>query len=534
MVIQTNTRALNAHRHMGATGVLQARSSNRLSSGKRINSAADDAAGLAISEKMRAQISGLEQAWRNSQDGISLVQVAEGAMGTVSSMVIRARELVIQAANDTNTMEDRAFIQREIDEIMDEINMVADRTEFNTRTLLDGSMSSAGVVNLSTAQTAAMGAFITDPANAPLMQDRNDAITSHLEGIRVLAGLEDELEFVSELRNSILSTITMNTVNQALQEAQSTWASLLTFDPNQATDLAAQTNFLLSHLNSTFGTNLSALPPGVVGNVGDPTGSGADVPPAAIPETIEALRDNAVIRALSNEELQGRFWFDTYYGNGGTNDTRDIDNMDDLTDRANELWQHIDNGRSRVANDSVAVDVANVALNQAIGTNPLLNATGHTFEQLYAAFTNTQPDGSIWLHIGPNDGQGFSVSIGGVNTEILGRPRGDLADMIDVHLPHGWDIGFYGDHISLLDEALFYINGERAKLGAIQNRLEFAGISLSIGAENLSASMSRIRDADMALEMFNYTQSNILQQATTSMLAQANQSAQDVLQLLQA
>jgi len=148
MVVRTNISAINAHRHLGMTGKTQRTAAARMSSGFRINSAADDAAGLAISEKMRGQIRGLNQASRNAQDGVSLIQTAEGAMSTVSDMIIRMRELVIQAANDTNVHEDerlsfsdRLQIQREVDQIMQEINAVAARTEFNTRTLLDGSLA---------------------------------------------------------------------------------------------------------------------------------------------------------------------------------------------------------------------------------------------------------------------------------------------------------------------------------------------------------------------------------------------------------
>jgi len=151
MVVRTNVLALNAHRNLGMTGLQQSRSSARLSSGFRINSAADDAAGLGISEKMRAQIRGLDQAARNAQDGISLIQTAEGAMGTINDMVKRIRDLVVQAANDTNahlmqneatwSQSDRTRIQDEINQLLAEIDGTVERTEFNTRRLLDGSLA---------------------------------------------------------------------------------------------------------------------------------------------------------------------------------------------------------------------------------------------------------------------------------------------------------------------------------------------------------------------------------------------------------
>lgn len=140
-VVNTNVLALNSHRALKNVGALQSKSSARLSSGLRINSAADDAAGLAISEKMRAQVRGLDQASRNAQDGISLVQTAEGGITEISNMVQRVRELTVQSANDTNQSEDRAKIQTEVDQLLGEIDSMAGRVEFNKKTLLDGSQS---------------------------------------------------------------------------------------------------------------------------------------------------------------------------------------------------------------------------------------------------------------------------------------------------------------------------------------------------------------------------------------------------------
>ncbi|MCL1882190.1 MAG: flagellin, partial [Defluviitaleaceae bacterium] len=144
MVVRTNVFALNSHRNLTNVGHMQRNAAQRLSSGFRVNSAADDAAGLAISETMRAQIRGLDQASINTQDGVGLIQTAEGAMATISDMIIRVRELMVQAANDTNTYNNREMIQEEIDQIMTEINQVTFRTQFNTRTLLAGGLGGEG------------------------------------------------------------------------------------------------------------------------------------------------------------------------------------------------------------------------------------------------------------------------------------------------------------------------------------------------------------------------------------------------------
>ena len=156
MVVNTNVLALNSHRALKNVGNAQAKASARLSSGLRINSAADDAAGLAISEKMRAQIRGLDQASRNAQDGISLVQTAEGGITEISNMVQRVRELTVQAANDTNQPDDRTKIGTEVDQLVKEISAMAGKVEFNKKTLLDGTYSATAIklqVGANTGQT---------------------------------------------------------------------------------------------------------------------------------------------------------------------------------------------------------------------------------------------------------------------------------------------------------------------------------------------------------------------------------------------
>ncbi|WP_284345826.1 flagellin N-terminal helical domain-containing protein [[Clostridium] colinum] len=145
-VINTNIRALNSHRNLAMVGNRQSKASQRLSSGKKINSAADDAAGLAISDKMKAQIRGLDMAAKNSEDATSLIQTAEGSLTEVTNMVQRMRELTVQAANDTNTQEDRQKISAEITQLAEEVDSIAKRTEFNSKKLTDGSQSKSGLV----------------------------------------------------------------------------------------------------------------------------------------------------------------------------------------------------------------------------------------------------------------------------------------------------------------------------------------------------------------------------------------------------
>ena len=168
MVIRTNLPSINAHRNLSNIGTKKATASRRLSSGFRINSAADDAAGLAVSEKMRAQIRGLDQSFRNAQDGISLIRTAEGGIATINDMIIRMRELVVKAANDTYIYSNREMIQWEIDQLIEEIDSLSNRVQFNTRTLLNGNFAKNSPIVLPTSQQLANEiAALASPSSAP-------------------------------------------------------------------------------------------------------------------------------------------------------------------------------------------------------------------------------------------------------------------------------------------------------------------------------------------------------------------------------
>ena len=398
MVVRTNVMSLNSHRNLGMTGGMQAKSAARLSSGFRINSAADDAAGLGISETMRAQIRGLDQASRNSQDGISLIQTAEGALNTVNEMVVRVRELVVQSGNDTNTDDDRGRIQDEIDQLIDEINEVSARTEFNTMNLLGGSGLGAGwATNLDNFDIAAFDP--TDPSTGDINQVMRalNLIGSHLN----LGGAADLADWTNNGTHI---------------------AELLLFGASQdMTTLDAQTN-LLDALETATGLTWT-----------DPT---------AINDAQQA-RDNArILEAASN-------LFNALEERGSTN-----------------------------------------------------------------AFT---------FQVGANSNQQITVEIESMSWDSI---SGALAiDLVAV----GSEID---DLLDRLDDTLGAVTSQRSELGAVQNRLEYTIENLNIASENLSAAESRIRDADMAKEMMRFTQANVLQQAAISMLAQANQAPQNILQLV--
>ena len=413
MVVRTNTLALNSHRNLGMVGNNQSRASARLSSGFRINSAADDAAGLGISEKMRAQIRGLNQASRNAQDGISLIQTAEGAMSTVNEMVVRIRELVIQASNDTNvggtgSDSDRIRIQDEINQLIQEIDATTNRTEFNTRTLLNG--------DLGTRNIAINADFTVDGGNSLFSLTANGA---NFDGITNGANAID----------AAAATAAENAMNDALRR--------LVGDDNTTAGAAPAVADVHAWLNQ-FGIDTSGAP--VIGNLQQLLAS--------------ASTDSGVIAAR----------------------------------------------QSLIS----AMNVVNVE-------------------------SHLQGVDSLWFQIGANMNQGVNMNINAVDTARLGLGNGEGVSAINVLDVNGENIQ---RQISIMDNALASSTAERSRLGAMQNRLEFTIENLDISSENLSAAESRIRDADMALEMMRLTQANILQQAATAMLAQANQAPQSILQLL--
>ena len=386
MRINTNIPALNAWRNLGITGNMMSKSLEKLSSGYRINRAADDAAGLAISEKMKAQISGLRQASRNAQDGISLIQTAEGALNETHTMLNDMRRLVLQAHNGTNASDDLEKIQQEINALIDEITGIAERAEFNTKSLLQGGLTKD--VEWTSPGAAPAGFSITDFSGA-------EAGTYKLEIIK-----DDDDEWTANL---------------------------------------------------VYGTTT---------------------------ETITI----------------------TPYVTGNDTDGYEISSMLDLAFNAGIKF-HI----------------------EADADNPfaITAATSYEFQV---------KDAGLKLQIGANKDQNMDVVIGDMRAKALGLTdvTGNLVDVTKFN-EDGFD---FNTQLDLIDRAISAVSTQRSELGAYQNRLEHTINNLDTAAENLDAANSRIRDVDMALEMATFTRHQILQQAGTAMLAQANVTPQAVLRLL--
>jgi len=379
MRINHNISALNTHRQLTNNTLGVNKALEKLSSGLRINRAGDDAAGLAISEKMRGQIRGLEMAQKNAQDGISLIQTAEGALNETHSILQRMRELAVQAASDTNTDADRFELQKEINQLAEELTRIGDTTEFNTKKLLDGNFS---------------GTFHIG-ANA----GQNMNLT------------------IGDMRAETLNVVAAQAV---------------------ATADAGSTN-----MDSSKNANLTYLKGGSY--------------------KVEVASDGSV----SLKAADG-----TVIGNGTLVD----------------------------GDPSVGITVTD--------TNYLVNSSNNT----------------ITIGISDTDSGTGSIATkaGTISINVLEQGQG-----ISVMTQSDADSA-----ITTIQSALDRVSAERAKLGAVQNRLEHTINNLGTSAENLTAAESRIRDVDMAKEMMEFTKNNILTQAAQAMLAQANQVPQGVLQLL--
>jgi flagellin len=445
MRINNNLMAMNTHRQLGINSSNGSKSIEKLSSGFRINRAGDDAAGLAISEKMRGQIRGLNQASRNSQDAISLVQTAEGALNETQAILQRMRELAVQSASDTNVNADRTAMKNEIDELIPEIDRIGDTTEFNTRKLLNGS--------------AALSATAT-----------TGSITN-------AQGTGD-----TQVGSSFSATVTLATNSTAVLTATA--------------DLAATTSNLTAASSLTVkGTTFSFSTTDTVQDVLDTiNNAGLNVTASLNAGVSLQVADNVAGSAGDVDVSGGTGSFGAQATTAGNDAT--------------------------LANPPAGVlySTEGNTINVLSGT-----AKGLSFDAAAAGDTvvSVTSNGTLTMQIGANEGQSLNIGLNDMRSSALGISGISISTASSA-----------SSAITTINNAITSVSDERAKLGAVQNRLEHTIKNLDTSSENLQASESRIRDVDMAKEMMNFTKNNILQQAAQAMLAQANQAPQGVLQLL--
>ena len=479
MVVQHNMQAMNANRMLNITTGAQSKSTEKLSSGYRINRAADDAAGLTISEKMRKQIRGLDQASTNAQDGVSSVQTAEGALTEVHSMLQRMNELAVQVANGTNSKEsDRQAIQDEIDQLTTEIDRVAETTKFNEIYLLKGD-SNGGTKNVfMKGHDAGLKGTLTDSAKSAtfVMDDlkAGDKVT--------IAGKE----------YSIGST-----------EAD---VKKLIVDPGAGKSSTVKIDGTEYKLNHTGG-NLEILKDGnkvTKADVGITAGTTTD--PASLDEF------KGLVKAGSVVEVDGKKY--TVMTDANTDNIDDDDSSVITKDKAEEKIQAELTAANNIGTVDEAATVAKTAAN---------GKTTYTITKGYATVADTL---SFNLHVGADADMTnkITVDIDTMNSANLGIKGLNVTDATGTAATYAVDA---------ISDAIAKVSSQRSALGAVQNRLEHTINNLDNIVENTTTAESRIRDTDMAEEMVEYSKNNILAQAGQSMLAQANQSTQGVLSLLQ-
>jgi len=543
MIINHNLMAMNTHRQLGATAGLQSKSMEKLSSGLRINRAGDDAAGLAISEKMRAQIRGLNQASRNSSDGISLIQTAEGALNEVHDILGRMRELANQSSNGTYTAEDRANLQDEVSQLKSEIDRIGNTTEFNTMTLLNGSLKSAGTANvgLDTTTGAAIAKFTAGKATSSGMTlvsattGVSDAAfaeeTISVDGVDIKIRWQDLTTEEKNKLQSIGDNATAKNEAVALLEAKINEAIDATgknvdhvkvyYDSSDQLVIESGSEGIDSKIGSITGSGVighlfedATIGSGVLTSDGTATYNGTTlgneqvdlyVGDILMQLDLNALATNgeAMTSVANDLETAINAAITTYNGTTGKASGED-GYLENVTVKANEQ------GRLQIASESGPVRLEDRTATTAVKDLGLSEAQ-----------TEAAGNGGMVLQIGANRGQILQFGINDMRTAALSitSVRVDTQESASIA-------------ITSIDAAITKVSQERSKLGAAQNRLEHTIKNLNTTAENLQSSESRIRDVDMAAEMMTFTKNNILQQAAQSMLAQANQAPQGVLQLL--
>jgi Flagellin and related hook-associated proteins len=510
MRIQNNAAANNALGRYSANNNALAKNLEKLSSGYRINRAGDDAAGLAISEKMRSQITGLEKATDNANDGISLVQTAEGALTEVHSMLNRMTELATQSANGTYDDEtDRANLQEEVDSLLSEIDRISESTNYNGIKLLDGSMGS-GTSGVSSTITA-VGVL----KNQVAATSGTKVDFSAPEGYTLTVDLAAAGTTSGASWSGKALTITLDgTANKQYTQAD---IDKLIADASDAPSTAGNVKVTIDSKLIVSGVAADATTHLVNGVTSAVAKNATDTGDTAVTNTSGASTYVSVtsttagvnINALTVTNTAGNAVGATTAASGAVALNLDA-NTEYTASQVNQMLSEAGAGMT-------------VAFDGALKGSAIYGGEADHAYTL-AGGTGLAAGGGLNLQVG-DTAEAFNqvtVSVGSMSCNSLG------IGSVDISSQSGADKA-----LSLIKTAINTVSGTRGNLGAIQNRLEHTINNLTVTTENITEAESRIRDVDMAKEMTEYTQNSILSQASQAMLAQANQLPQGVLQLLQ-
>lgn len=474
MVVQHNLTAMNANRMLGLTTASQAKSTEKLSSGYRINRAADDAAGLSISEKMRKQIRGLDQASTNAEDGVSCVQTAEGALNEVQDMLQRMNELAVQAANGTNAESDRAYIQSEIDALVTEIDRVAETTKFNETYLLKGDGVGGKYVELGASATAGTGSIKVSSD-----QTQSTSYDYATDGDAIFT-----VSVTADFSADSTDTLTVGNKTYALKDYA---------DIDDLAD-AISSNTRVAGVELKYKDGVSAT-------------STTNITLVEKNESTTVMGD-VTFQVTSNATSEASA-------------TITVDNATitfTVATMINEDGEEVFDEAATIQNVKSAMSDMNVSYTENEGVFTVKLASTMTVN----AATKVD-DLDFNLHVGADssDTNKISVGIAAMSADGLGVSGIKVTSEKNAT-----------DAIDVIAAAIQTVSKQRSDLGAAQNRLEHTINNLDNVVENTTSAESRIRDTDMATEMVKYSNLNILAQAGQSMLAQANQSNQGVLSLL--
>lgn len=472
MKINTNITAIRANFNLNSVQNKLTTSTTRLSSGYRINKAADDAAGMAISQKMHAQIRGLHRASQNGSDGISFIQTAEGALSEIETMLQRCRELSVQAANSTNTTTDKQAIQEEINSLRAEIDRLAEQTEYNTMNVLDGSCcrqsssDNVGVRLVSASDEVSLTSYTFTVDSAATQT----VLTSGA------LGFNSPEDVVSK---EVAGTLQINGEIIEIKEGQTfeeVYASIRDYCEMMNVDVVPSSGGAECELKDADSLIFTSKLYGA---------------------------SHKITMTTDNQNLADMLGVNGAVCQQGTDAQVTLDT---------------DSGFSKTA--TVFTDGGRVEVSDRNGFSMIFDVSE---AKAGSAATVTMLDaGYVAIQIGANEGQTIDISVPPVTCEAL-----DI-QYLNVCTKDGASAA-----ITAFDNAIRQISSVRAKLGAYQNRMDRAVSSLDTTEENLTEACSRIEDVDMSEEMTEYTQYSVLTQAGTSMLAQANNQPQTILQLLQ-
>ena len=563
MVVQHNMSAMNANRMLSGVSSAQSKSTEKLSSGYRINRAADDAAGLSISEKMRGQIRGLNQASTNAQDGISLIQTAEGALNESHSILQRMRELAVQASNGTETDDDREAVQNEIEQLQSELTRISDTTEFNTMKLLDGSLGSKSATStgakLDGASIATFSA--TTMTSNSIKTDLSGLAGSTITDTFEIDGNTFNVDWSKGDAKDFLSKYSVDL--SAMTDAQTkSFATDLETLLNNAAKEAGVKGTVTVKANATAGkVDIKSNNDGEDSSFGFVGTTATTVTQgAADTDSFGAVLLSGQSDANKANTVDATMKVNSTIANGSSftmtingtevkaTTTAAINEGDTLKSAATQLQTDIQTavgkynaamGTNLTATDftvtankdgSLSVEYSGdeeITFSFGEYTDSTTGTTGTTASKL--GLTNKTSGSStsnkgITLQIGANEGQTMNFTLDEMSADALGvaGKNVDLSTQDSAQKA-----------TTAIDAAIKKVSAARGQMGAVQNRLEHTINNLDTASENLQTAESRIRDTDMAEEMVNYSKNSILAQAGQSMLAQANQANQGVLTLLQ-